>query len=80
MVDAAFSRAMDPDPNEPERFAEAFAGMGIVVNARIVGGYDTVVDVVRWLWARGTRLIVVTYCREPDEPARVYDAIQEICI
>ena len=79
MVDAAFSPATDPKPNEPERFANAFAGTGIVVNARIVGGYGAVVDTVRRLWAPEMKLIVVTYCQDPDEQARTYDAIHEIC-
>ena len=34
MVDAAFSKQTDPNPNPPEPFAEGFAGTGIVVNAR----------------------------------------------
>jgi len=79
MVDAAFSPATDPSPNDPALFAQAFAGTGITVNARIVGGYDVVVDTVRRLWTDGMKLIVVTYCRSPEEQARVYDAIQEIC-
>jgi hypothetical protein len=79
MVDAAFSAATDPSPNDPELFAQALAGTGIIVNARIVGGYDVVVDTVRRLWADGMKLIVVTYCQSPEEQARVYDAIHELC-
>jgi hypothetical protein len=80
MVDAAFSAATDPSPNDPALFAQAFARTGIAVNARIVGGYDVVVDTVRRLWTDGMKLIVVTYCHSPEEQARVYDAIHEICI
>lgn len=80
MVDAAFSRATDPSPNRPELFAEAFARTGIAVNARIVGGYEVVEDTVKRLWTDGMKLIVVTYCRDPEEQARVYDRIHEICV
>jgi len=79
MVDGAFSAATDPSPNPPEPFARTFANTGIVVNARIVGGPDTVVDIVRRLWMPGMKLIVVTYCRRPEEQAKVYDQIHEIC-
>ncbi len=80
MVDAAFSAATDPSPNDPERFAEAFANTGIVLNARIVGDADLVVDTVKKLWNRGMKLIVVTYCQSPDEQARVYDRVHEVCV
>ncbi|MBN2183629.1 MAG: hypothetical protein JW715_17100 [Sedimentisphaerales bacterium] len=79
MVDGAFSAATDPSPNPPEPFAEAFANTGIIVNARIVGAPDTIVDIVRRLWTPRMKLIVVTYCRTPEEQARVYDKIHEIC-
>ncbi len=79
MVDGAFSAATDPTPNPPERFAEAFANTGIVVNARIVGGPETVARSVRKLWRPGMKLIVVTYCRQPQEQAEAYDRIYEIC-
>jgi len=79
MVDGAFSAATDPAPNAPEPFAEAFAGTGIVVNARIVGGPEVVVETVKRLWRGGMKLIVVTYCRSADEQARVYDRVHEIC-
>lgn len=79
MVDGAFSAATDPSPNPPEPFARAFAHTGIVVNARIVGGLDTIIDNVRRLWKPGMKLIVVTYCRTPQEQAAAYDRIHEIC-
>ncbi len=80
MVDAAFSAATDPSPNDPERFAAAFANTGIVLNAKIVGDADLVVDIVKRLWIPGLKLIVVTYCQSPDEQARVYDRIHEVCV
>jgi len=79
MVDGAFSAATDPSPNPPEPFAEMFAGTGIVVNARIVGGPQTIAENVRKLWKPGMKLIVVTYCQSPEEQAEAYDRIYEIC-
>jgi hypothetical protein len=79
MVDGAFSAATDPSPNPPELFAEAFANTGIVVNARIVGGLETIAKSVRRLWKPGMKLIVVTYCQSPEEQAEAYDRIYEIC-
>jgi len=79
MVDGAFSAATDPTPNPPEPFAEAFTNTGIVVNARIVGGLETVDESVRRLWRPGMKLIVVTYCQNPHEQAEAYDRIYEIC-
>jgi hypothetical protein len=80
MADGAFSAATDPSPNPAEHFAEGFANTGIVVNARIVGGPDTIVDVVGRLWKPGMKLVVVTYCQTPDEQAKVYDCVHEICL
>jgi hypothetical protein len=79
MVDGAFSAATDPSPNPPEPFGEAFANTGIVVNARIVGGLETIAESVRRLWRPGMKLIVVTYCQSPEEQAEAYDRIYEIC-
>jgi hypothetical protein len=44
------------------------------------GDADLVVDIVKKLWIRGLKLIVVTYCQSPDEQARVYDRIHEVCV
>ena len=79
MVDGAFSAATDPSPNPPEPFGEAFANTGIVVNARIVGGLETIAESVQRLWKPGMKLIVVTYCQSPQEQAKAYDRIYEIC-
>jgi hypothetical protein len=79
MVDGAFSAATDPSPNPPELFGEAFANTGIVVNARIVGGLETIAESVRRLWRPGMKLIVVTYCQNPEEQAEAYNQIYEIC-
>jgi len=79
MVDGAFSAATDPTPNPGEPFAKAFAGTGIVVNARMVGDCETVVDAVKRLWAPGMKLIAVTFCQTPEEQAEAYDRVHEIC-
>jgi hypothetical protein len=79
MVDGAFSASTDPSPNPQRPFAEAFANTGIVVNARIVGGPETIAESVRRLWKPGMKMIVVTYCQRPQEQAEAYDSIYEIC-
>lgn len=79
MVDGAFSAQTDPAPNPAEPFADAFAGTNIVVNARMVGEGDVVIDKVKQLWKPGMKLIAVTYCRTPEEQAEAYDRIHEIC-
>jgi hypothetical protein len=79
MVDAAFSPATDPAPCAPEPFREAFAGTGIVVNARIVGDAETVAGVADRLWRPGLKLIVVTYCRLPEEQQQAYERVRQIC-
>jgi len=79
MVDGAFSAATDPSPNPPEPFAEAFTNTSVVVNARIIGGPETIADVVRRLWRPAMKLIVVTCCQAPEEQAAAYDRIHEIC-
>jgi len=79
MVDGAFSAATDPSPNPPEPFAETFANTGVVLNARIVGGPETIAEKVRRLWKPGMKLIVVTYCQSPEQQAQAYDRIYEIC-
>jgi len=80
MVDGAFTRETDPDPNPPEVIRDAFANTGIIVCARIVGTPDTVIKTVKRLWKPGMKLIVVTYCKTPSEQQRVYDFIHNHCI
>jgi len=78
MVDGAFSKETDPDPNPAEPFAESFSGTNVVVNARIVGDRDVVVDTVKKLYKPPMKLIVVTYCQTPEEQADVYEKIHAI--
>ncbi len=79
MADGAFSEETDPNPNPPEPF-RAFANTNIVLNARIVGDAETVIETVKSLWKPGMKLIVVTYCQTPQEQEIVYDRIHEICV
>lgn len=79
MVDGAFSEFTDPSPNPVEPFPEVMAGSGIVLNARIVGAPDQVIDIVRRLWVPGMKLIVVSYCETPGEQAEVYKRVHDLC-
>ncbi len=79
MVDGAFSSQTDPDPNPAAPIAEAFAGSGVIVNARIVGGPEVVERTVRELWKPGMKLVAVTYCDTPEEQREVYEMIHGIC-
>lgn len=78
MADGAFSLATDPGANPTEGYAEAFANTGVVLNARIVGKPDIVLEKVRQLWRPGMKLIVVTYAETPEEQAYLYDNIHRI--
>jgi hypothetical protein len=80
MIDGAFSPETDPNPNPAAPFSEALANTGIVLNARIVGNLEVIEKTVRQLWRPGMKLIVVTYCPTPEEQARAYDLIHEICV
>lgn len=79
MADGAFSPQTDPGAIENLESFHAFANTGVVLNARIVGDFDTITKQVKRLWTPGMRLIVVTYCQTPEEQAKVYDMIHEIC-
>ncbi len=79
MADGAFSAETDPGATDnPEAF-HAFAGTGVVLNARIVGNLETIESQVRRLWCPGMKLIVVTYCQDPGEQSKAYDLIHHIC-
>lgn len=79
MVDGAFGSQTDPSPNEPEIFAEIFAGSGVTVNARVVGDSFEVARQVGKLWKPGMKLIAATYCQRPEEQKRAYERVYEIC-
>lgn len=75
MIDAAFSKETDPDPNEPEPFVLAFSNTGIVVHARVVGPIQTIADKIRRIWNPRMKLIFVTYCQDAVEQEEAYNLI-----
>jgi hypothetical protein len=79
MVDAAFTPETDPSPNPAAPFADALSGTGIVLNARMVGDPDTVVETTRKLWRPGMKLLVVTFSPTPDEQRKCYELVHSIC-
>jgi len=78
MVDGAFSRQTDPNPNPPEAFGDVFAGTGIAVNARIVGDEHCVLDRTKRLFKPDMKLIAVTYCKTPAEQQRTYEQLHAL--
>lgn len=78
MVDGAFSMETDPDCNPIHSLVESFANTGVIVNARIVGDTQVVVDKVKRLWAPNMRLIVVTYGKTPQEQAHTYLRLKQL--
>lgn len=80
MADGAFSEQTDPGSiKNLELFRDQFAKTGIVLNARIVGDVDTILENVRRLWTPGMKLVVVTYCQTIEEQEYAYKKIHEIC-
>lgn len=77
-VDGAFSAQTDPSPNDPAIFGDAFAGSGIVVNARAVGNAEEAIQAFQKLWRPNQKLIAVTYCSTPQEQARLYDMLHQM--
>ena len=79
MADGAFSAETDPGATDNLEAFHAFAGTGVVLNARIVGNLETIEKQVSRLWCPGMKLVVVTYCQDPDEQGKAYDLIHQIC-
>lgn len=79
MVDGAFTPQTDPNPNDPARFSQVFAGSRIVFNARMVGSKETVLECIKTIWRPKLKLIVVTYGQTPQEQADIYNAVHSIC-
>lgn len=77
-VDGAFSAETDPSPNDPADFADAFAGTGIVVNARAVGNAGDAYNAFSKLWRPNQKMIAVTYCRTPEEQADLYRRLHQL--
>lgn len=76
MADGAFTAQTDPSPNTPEPFGEAFAGSGIILNARAVG--PDALDTFRRLYREGMKLIAVTYCETAQEQELLYQKLHEL--
>jgi len=79
MADGAFSSETDPGATDNLESFHKFANTNIVLNVRIVGDIKTIENQVKRLWTPGLKLIVVTYCNSPEEQARAYDIIHQIC-
>lgn len=77
-ADGAFSPETDPSPNDPETFAEKFAGSGIVLNARAVGNADDAFDAFRKLWRPGQKMIAVSYCKTQEEQEDLYNRLHAL--
>lgn len=76
MADGAFTQETDPSPNSPERFREAFAGSGIVLNARAVGAEAA--EVFQRLYRKGMKLVAVTYCETSSEQEKMYSMLHNM--
>jgi hypothetical protein len=79
MADAAFTAETDPHPNPAEPFVQALMNSGIILNARMVGKPETVMETTEYLWAEGMKLVAVTFSQSPEEQKQAYDTIHGIC-
>jgi hypothetical protein len=79
MVDAAFSRQTDPNPNTPEAFRDAFVNTGVIVQARLVGEPAEVLSLAKRLWIPGLKLIIVTYVPDSAAQQRLYHDLHTLC-
>jgi hypothetical protein len=77
MVDGAFTNETDPAPNDVEPIAESFNNTGIVVNARMVGNNETVIEKVKKLYSEEMKLIVVTYAKTAGEQESLYNELHK---
>ena len=77
-ADGAFTIETDPKPNNPEDFGEAFAGSGVILNARAVGDAEHAFDAFQKLWKPKQKLICVTYCKTPEEQEKLYNMLHEM--
>lgn len=79
MADGAFSLQTDPGATDNLELFHRFANTGVVLNARIVGDLETIKEQVSRLWIPGMKLVVVTYCKTPEEQEKAYHLIHELC-
>ncbi|MCI8995320.1 MAG: hypothetical protein HFI30_06470 [Lachnospiraceae bacterium] len=78
MADGAFTIETDPSPNNPQVFGDAFAGSGIILNARAVGNPENSFAALKQLWRPGQKLIAVTYCKTPEEQEQLYEMLHQL--
>jgi hypothetical protein len=76
MADGAFTVQTDPSPNPPDEFRKQFSDSGICLNARMVGDPDSVFDSFQKLYDPAMKLILVTYCRTPEEQTWLYERVR----
>lgn len=74
-VDCAVDGAWDPNPNEPEKVRDAFAGTGINVHVRTTGETDKMQEVVKRLLHPEIRLIVHPLFVDMPTAERNYEAL-----
>lgn len=55
------------------RFRDAFANTGLILNARMVGGGEEVLQILSELGNPGMKLILVSYCADTEEQKRLYE-------
>ena len=79
MADGAFSPETDPGATDRLEAFHQFAGTGIVLNARIVGDLHAIREQVSRLWTPGMKLVVVSYCKTPEEQEKAYHLIHQLC-
>ena len=78
MADGAFTIETDPSPNNPQVFGDAFAGSGIILNARAVGNPENSFAALKQLWRPGQKLIAVTYCKTAEEQEQLYEMLHQL--
>lgn len=79
MADGAFSAETDPNAITSYESFHKFRNKGVILNARIVGDLNIIEESVKRIWTPGMKLIVVTYCKTPEEQEEAYNRIHEIC-
>jgi hypothetical protein len=77
-VDGAFTIETDPNANDPDSFRDAFAGTGIILNARAVGDVKHAFTAFKKLWSPDCRMICVTYCKTPEEQEELYNILHQM--
>ena len=79
MADGAFSQETDPDAIIAFESFYKFRNTGVILNARIIDNLDVIEESVKRIWTPGMKLIVVTYCKTPEEQEEAYYSIHKIC-